>query len=110
MKVINIAQFVAGIFLIVVGLYATPTPLPTPVLELTEKSQSVAVYTDKGELKISHPDFGNWLTVVWHGVHIDKPYHPNWTSIVSDYKPVVHKLPYGKWEITFTSELTEGLP
>ena len=36
--------------------------------------------------------------------------NPCYTNIVSEYKPIVKKLPYGRWEITFTSELTEALP
>jgi hypothetical protein len=44
-----------------------------------------------------------WLSVaVRDGDQFKKDgYNPSYTHIVSDYKPVVHKLPDGRWEIVF---------
>jgi hypothetical protein len=50
------------------------------------------------------------MTVVWSGGETEKPYHPNWTYIITDYKPIVKKLSYGKYQISFTSDIMEGLP
>ena len=55
-----------------------------------------------------HPDFGNWLIIRRHDN--DPNYHPNWTSIVTTYKPVVRKLPCGQWEIVFSSDIMAGVP
>jgi hypothetical protein len=75
---------------------------PSPVQALT--------LSDSGRtLRISHADFGNWLTISFSGYKGDD-WHPNWTSVVTVYKPIIHKLPYGRWEITFTDLLSEALP
>ena len=61
-------------------------------------------------------NFGYWLTIVRHDKNPNKvtcdfaEFHPCFTSVETIYKPVVHKLPNGKWEIVFVSELTEDLP
>ena len=75
----------------------------------------LSVFTARGQDPVQtrstmfgHPDFGNWLIIRRHDN--DPNYHPNWTSIVTKYKPVVRKLPHDEWEIVFVSELTERLP
>jgi hypothetical protein len=54
----------------------------------------------------------HWMTIEAHNgdlFEIDG-FHPSYTSIVADYKPIVRKLASGQWEIQFTSEIAEGLP
>lgn len=36
-------------------------------------------------------------------------WHPSYSEIYSKYKPVVHKLPDGRWRIQFTSEIAEQI-
>jgi hypothetical protein len=37
-------------------------------------------------------------------------FDPSYTRIVTDYKPMMQKLPTGAWEIGFTSEIAEKIP
>lgn len=57
-------------------------------------------------------DWTHWMTVEAHNgkEFAERGFDPCYTNVVTDYKPVVHKLPDGKWEIQFTSEIAEGLP
>ena len=53
-----------------------------------------------------------WMTVEAHNGYsfeVDG-FHPSYTSVVVDYKPIVRKLPSGQFEIEFTSEIAEKLP
>lgn len=52
-------------------------------------------------LSINHTDRQAWPK---------EGYNPSFTNIVATYKPIVHKLKNGQYEITFTSEIAEGLP
>jgi hypothetical protein len=87
-----------------------PTPTPTPEPKPAAAPISLGTTTESPRtVRICHLDYGNWLTISFSGEHGDQ-WHPNWTSIVCVYKPIVRKLPQGRWEITFTDELSEGLP
>lgn len=37
-------------------------------------------------------------------------YNPSFTYIRCQYKPIIKKMPDGQWQITFTSEIAEGIP
>jgi hypothetical protein len=91
--------------------------------------QGVAVFNEKnGTIELA-PDISHafvlpgrialeWFLVdehrVWLEIHTaDKNswpkdgWHPSFTSIISQYKPLVNKTKDGKWEITFTSGETK---
>ena len=52
----------------------------------------------------------DWLKVYqFDGKDAKRGYDPSYTYLVSDYKPLIKKIG-GKWQVTFTSELAEGLP
>lgn len=56
----------------------------------------------------------NWLTI--YKANLSDPtaagldFDPSFTYLLCDYKPIVHRLSNGKYEITFTSEIADGLP
>jgi hypothetical protein len=53
-----------------------------------------------------------WLSII-NTNHRDwdkEGYHPNWTAVISNYKPVVQQLDNGKYQITFTSGVAKDLP
>ena len=52
-----------------------------------------------------------WLKVRRHNHPSaeERGFDPSYTNLVSDFKPIVTKRG-DKWEIEFTSELTQGLP
>jgi hypothetical protein len=53
-----------------------------------------------------------WLSIINtnHRDYALEGWHPNWTCILTHYKPIVKKLKDGQYEITFTTDLTEALP
>lgn len=53
-----------------------------------------------------------WLIIEAHNASYFKQrgFDPCYTHIVSDYVPLVRKLPTGAWEIMFTSEIAKDLP
>ena len=54
-----------------------------------------------------------WLIVTRHNTKAldqKKGFDPCYTSVTSDFKPIVRKLANGKYEIEFTSEIAEKLP
>jgi hypothetical protein len=62
-----------------------------------------------GAIDLNRPwDNTPWLAIRSHNTERD--WHPSFTSIVVEYKPLVKKLSDGRYEITFTSEIAEDLP
>lgn len=58
-----------------------------------------------------HGEHRVWLAINYTGDDFKGVgYHPNWTNIITKYKPITKKLSDGTYEITFTSDLTEKLP
>jgi hypothetical protein len=60
-----------------------------------------------------HDEMRVWLSVntfnradEW----VKEGYNPSYTYLVSQYKPIVKKMGNGQWQITFTSEIAQGLP
>jgi hypothetical protein len=56
----------------------------------------------------------SWLLLNDHSQRVTRTQaitiNPCYTSLTSDYKPISHKLPDGRWEIVFVSEIAEDLP
>ena len=51
-----------------------------------------------------------WLSIRGYGTDFKaEGYHPSFTYIVSDYKPMIKKIG-SKYQITFTSEIAEDIP
>jgi hypothetical protein len=63
--------------------------------------QSLSFYFSDGEQR-------TWLTVVNHDPRTTD-FHPSFTNIVCDYKPVIRKIG-DRYEITFVSEIAQDLP
>ena len=58
-----------------------------------------------------HDEWRVWITAYsYDSDYKTEGYHPSFTYIVSDYRPIVKQLPNGKWQITFTDELSKDLP
>ena len=53
---------------------------------------------------------GSWLTVRRHNDPNVSDWNPSFTNITCAYRPIVHKLNDGRYEIEFTSELAKDLP
>jgi len=59
-----------------------------------------------------HDEVRVWLEVKGYNSDADykrEGFHPSFTYIVSKYKPIVKKIG-DKYQITFTSEIAEGIP
>ena len=60
---------------------------------------------------VFHGEHRIWMSVNYSAKDFKEVgYHPNWTNIITKYKPITKKLSDGTYEITFTSDLTENLP
>lgn len=53
-----------------------------------------------------------WLSVnsFAKGDWVKDGYHPSFTYVLCQYKPVVKQLPNGQWQITFVSDIAENIP
>lgn len=57
-------------------------------------------------------DWKKWMTIrrINTTERPERGFDPCMTFIVVDYKPMIKRMPSGAYQITFTSEIAEGLP
>jgi hypothetical protein len=57
-----------------------------------------------------HDEYRVWLSVnAYNGYNwAEEGYHPSFTYVLCNYKPVVRKLPNGSYQITFVSGIAGG--
>jgi len=81
----------------------------------TPPAESVMTSRDARAIPVEGKIAGDWRAWLWISrVNLrdteSRGFDPSYTVLLSDYKPIVRKLDNGKWSVTFTSEIAQGIP
>jgi hypothetical protein len=101
------AAFQAGIAQTVSVSAEKPHAEATPRITFIQDGDRVLLVKGKVARELR-----TWLVIEAHNAHewAENGFDPSYTRIVSDYKPMMRKLPSGAWELGFTSEIAEKIP
>lgn len=115
----NMKTMIAALMIAVIGRVVFEANLKAQTLapQTTNEKQTLTkiaptsgpqIFTFRGGVNNA-----GWLVVKRHNAKAldqKQDFDPCFTSVVSDYKPIVRKMENGKYEIEFTSDLAGKLP